>query len=363
MKNLYYLLAFITVMSVGCKPLSNVYNDLDSAPAPKTLTLALTTAYRSNDDAKTNIPTILNTKYGDYPNGSTATVSFALPTSVPLVADSLYAHVAYTLVTADYTFPGNTFADLSDAGIINYLNYKYPTPAANQLAVLTYVWFLSGASASSGTTVTDSFLFINGLWTKIYTVSPVQYTSVNRGVNFNFIAADLPNLPSYFNAFLQNDPAVMATAKIGDIKYISYKYLTTNQKVLPLMYNGTNWVDRSSLNFLKLNGTWVPDPTVFVNIPATANNADYTYLNTITTISNSVARGNLAQFGDFNVQTGSQYFWSDADIAAGLAAILLHKISSPIIGIPYKVTYYIYTGSTSAATKIFIYNGTAFVAQ
>ncbi len=368
-------MAFVMLAMASCRPLDGVYKNLDANPTPQTIAISLSTtdyqslpssvyayashAFKSNDDAKLYIPTILNTYYGNSAEGSVAAVTFSYGTSVPLVADSLYAHVAYTLATTDYTFPGNSYADLSASGIINWLNYRYPSPANNQLAVLTYVYYESGATASAGTTVTDSFLYTGGVWTKIYTVSPAQYTLVNRGVNFYFTATDLANLPSYFNQFLLNDPTVMATAKVGDIKYVSYKYTATYQKVLPLTYNGTNWINNASLNFLKLNGTWVPDPTVYITEPD-APGADYTYLAT-TTIGTASGRSNLAQYGDFNIQSTSTYYWSDADITAAFAAILLHKFPSAPIGVPYKITYYVYSGSTSTASKTYKFNGTAFV--
>jgi len=360
MKKIYYLLAFVALAFVSCNPLDNTYKALDATPAPQTLTLTITTSYASTTAAKAGIPTLLNTKYGDYANGSTATITFPLPTTVPLVADSLYAHVAYTLLPADYTFPGNTFADLSASAVINYLNYKYPTPAANQLAVLTYLYFETNVTASTGTTTTDSFLYLNGAWAKIYTVSPTQYASVNRGVDNFFSSTDQANFPSYFNAFLLNDPRVMATAKAGDIIYVSFRYTATYQKVLPMMFNGTTWVDKSTLNFLKLNGTWVPDPTVYVTEPAVGNNPDMVFLSG-TSIGSAAARANVLQYGDFNIESSSQYYWSDTDLQAAFAAILLHKFPTPTQGIPYKVTYYAYTGSDAAVTKTYYFNGTAFI--
>jgi hypothetical protein len=364
MKKIYYLIAIITIAFASCKPLSNVYNDMDAHPVLQTIKTSTTTAYVSYDAAKAGIPTLLNTKYSDYPEGSSAIVSFPITSGSAFVADNLLSHNAYTMLAADYIFTGNTTAYLTSAGAINYLNFKYPTPAANQLAVLTYLYFeASGGTATAGNLVTDSFLFLNNTWTKIYTISAAQYTNVGRGANGYFIATDVASLPAYFNAFLLDDPTVMATAKTGDVKFISYRYTATLQQVLPLTFDGTNWVNKSALNFLKFGGTWIPDPTVFVTIPATANNADYTYLAT-TTIGTESGRANVASFGDFDIRTnGAATAWSDADLTAALAAILLHKIASPIVGIPYKVTYAVYTGSVSTTIKNFKFDGTNFVVQ
>jgi len=359
MKKIYYLLAFVAIAFASCNPLDNTYKALDATPAPQSLTLTITTAYASTAAAKTAIPTLLNTKYGDYPNGSTATITY--PVAASITPDSTYTHVAYTLLPADY---GNSFGDFSAAQVLAYLNAKYPTPAANQLAVLTYVYFENGISASTPLPVTDSFLYLNGSWTKIYTISQAQYVSINRP-NGYFVSNstgtnDAPNLILYLNTFLKADPSVMGPAKVGDIKYVSFRYTATYQKVIPLMFDGTNWVDKLSLNFLKLNGTWVPDPTVYVTEPAVGNNPDIVFLST-TSIGTTAGRSNVLQYGDFNIESTSQYYWSDTDLQAAFAAILLHKFPTPIQGIPYKVTYYAYTGTDTAVTKTYYFNGTAFI--
>ena len=364
MKKLLYLLAFVTIMFASCDPMSNTYKSLDANPTPSTLSFGTTTTYTSFDAAKTGIASLLNTKYANYPDQSKATVSFPLAGTFTLAADNVLAHLAYTLVTADYNLV-TTFTDFTDANMLTYLSVKYPTPAANQVAVLTYNYYLSGATASSGTPVTDTFIYLNGAWIKAYTVSAAQYTSVNRGVNFYFTSADLTYLPAYLISFLNADPSVMAVAKAGDVKYVTYKTSATTIQLFPLVFNGTSWANNFPLNFLKLNGTWLPDPTVYITELDTTNygNPDYQYLNTLTTIGNATNRGNVAQYGDFNVQSTSSYYWSDSDIAAALAAILLHRIPSPVVGIPYTVNYFVYTGSTLAASKTFIYNGTAFIPQ
>jgi hypothetical protein len=391
MKKLYYLLALIAVVFASCDPLSQTYKTLDAVPKATAISLTLTSVeykllpssvysyntlnFKSFTDANTYVPAILTTRYPQATELATASISFnvAQSSSSVNVPDSTYTRIATTLAAADYIFPStilngntvpaNTTAYFTAAGAINYLNYKYPTPFANQLAVLTYLYFESGGTAATGNLTTDSFLFLNGAWTKVYTVSAAQYASVGRGTNNWFIATDVPTLTAYINTFLLNDPIVMATAKAGDIKYVSYRYLTTYQKILALTYDGTNWTLKQTLLFLKLNGTWIPDPTVYVTIPVGVS-ADYAYLKT-TTIGSDAARANVASFGDFDIRTnGATTAWSDADLTAGLAAILLHKFAAPIAGIPYKVTYYVYNGSVvSAATKTFKFDGAAFVLQ
>ncbi len=378
MKRIFYLLALIAVVFYSCDPLSKTYTTLDATPTlyTKTLNITLGSAdyaklstsiyankalvFKSTADANLYIPTILNAEYPQLDNGSNANVTFALATTQPIVPDSIYTHVAYTMVTADYTFPGNTFADLSASGVLNYLNYKYPNPVPNQLIVLTYVFFESGGTPSAGTTVTDSFMFVGGVWTKIYTVSPAQYASVNRGTNNWFLATDVANLPAYLNTFLKADPLVMATAKTGDIKYISYRFTTTNQKVIALTFDGTNWVDKQTLSFLKSGGTWIPDPTVYYTLVKT----DYSVVIANSTAGSAAGRANQASFGDFNIQSpGSTTYWSPTDLQAAMIAVLTADFPSPKINVPYKVSYLVFNGSTLFNTMVFINNGTAWAPQ
>jgi len=356
MKKIIYLLAFIAVAFASCDPLSKTYKDLDAQP--QTVNIALTTTYKSTADAKAAIPAVLsaNNSYNSYPEGSVLNVSFALPASQPIVPDSTYSHVAYTLVTSDYTFPGNTFPDLSATGVLNFLAYKYPTPAANQLSVLTYNYFESGYTASSGTITTDSFLFLNGSWTKIYTVSPAQYASVGRGLTNTFASADLKLIPTWLGSFLANDLTVStAVNNVGDLKYVSYRYATTYQKVLALMWNGTSWVDRDQASFIKQNGVWVP----IINVVFAK--ADYAVL-TNATMGTAAARANVVSFGDFNIQSPtSTTYWTDADLKAAIIFILKAKVPSPVVNNPYRVTYAVYTGTVSNVTGTYVYDGTNWI--
>jgi hypothetical protein len=355
MKKIIYLLAFIAVVFTSCDPLSKTYKDIDALP--QTVNVSLANTFKSTADAKAAIPGILaaNTTYSSYPEGSVLNVSFALPASQPIVPDSTYSHVAYTLVASDYAYAGSTTAtNLSATQVLAFLAYKYPTPVPNQLAVLTYSYFESGYS--TGVTTTDSFLYLNSTWTKIYTVSPAQYTSVGRGLTNTFNTADLKLIPTWLSSFLANDLSVSTAANnVGDYKYVSYRYATTYQKVLALMWNGTNWVDRDALSFIKQNGVWIPIITVVFA------KADYAAL-TNSTVGTAAARANVVSFGDFNIQSStSTTYWTDADLKAAIIVILKAKIPSPVVNNPYRVTYAVYTGTVSNVTGSYVFDGTNWI--
>ncbi|MEO6523484.1 MAG: hypothetical protein ABIN91_17505 [Mucilaginibacter sp.] len=395
MKKIYYLLALVIVAFASCKPLSKTYQDIDSAPLGDVKLTLSTTEYKSLpstnyafnsfnfktiNDANLSIPSILAIKYPVIADLKSASVSFAMdPTTSSIAApDFALARIATTLVTlADHTFPtstingnlipGNSVAYFTADAAINYLNYKYPTPAAYQMVVLTYNYLETGVTAAAGNTTTDTFVFLKNTWTKIYTISPAQYASVNRGSNNMFLTTDLPNIIYILNSILKEDVLLMSGTTTGTTIYVAYKYNTTDQRVQGLTYDGSNWISRQTLSFLKVKGVWLPDPTVTI-IEGIGVNDDYKWLNDPNNpiglaIGTATARANLASFGDYNINATGPTVWNDADLTASLAAILLHRFPTPVVGVPYKIVYSVFVSKVTQTSKVFIFNGTAFVLQ
>jgi hypothetical protein len=372
MKKIFYVLALIALGFTACQKQPNLlpssYTKMmtltlqqsDYQLLPSTAYPHSTFTFDNTADANTYIPQILNARDPQLGNGSTASVTYTVSAPYLKVADSVYKDVAYTLTNADYLLlPGNKYTDFSSAQILTWLPYKYPTAVANQLALLTFNYY------NSNTTVqTFSFLYQGGAWKQIYTISPAQYAAVGRGAYNQFTAADNANLAAYFNGFLKADVAVMATAKYGDIQYVSFDYYGggTFQRVLPLIYNGTAWVTTATVNntlaFVKSNGAWIADPTVYYTLttadtklignPNGTNNQ---------TIGTSAQRANLYQYGDFSN-------WAAADLNNAIILVLKTDFPNPKVNVNYKVTYLNYTGGTDVPTVLtFQYNGTTWVAK
>lgn len=377
MKKIFNLIfPLIAILVYSCNPLDDTYNDLEKNPAlnvktlnyilkatdykllASTVTANKTGSFTTIADANTNIPAILNKKFILYDNGSVANITY---TSTPVtikVADSTLTNVAYTVTTVDYTASatatGTTYKDYSAAQVLLFLNWKYPTPLANQLSLLTFDYYESGVTPSSGTPTTHSFVYLNGNWVKIYTINTTQYASVNRGNYGNFTTSDNPNLPAWFNTFLKSDALVMAKAKVGDVTYVSFKSTTNFQRVLPLTYDGTNWVTTpltvNTLTFLKKDGVWIPDPTIYYTLVT----ADYTYISGLT-FGSAAARANLASYKNFNISTGGATSWTNDDIQQALAAFLKYKYPSAAVDQVFKVIYYQYNfGVYSYPTMAFV---------
>jgi len=380
MKKIYYLLLLLPLAFTACQKQPIV-------PVPaltKTATLSFTLAaadyqllpatayphtslsFNTTADADSYIPTILNAKESaQLNNGSTAAVTYTLaaPAQTVVLADSVFKDVSYTLTNADYLLlPGNKYTDFTIAQMLSWLPYKYTTPVANQLAVLTFNYY------NSTTTVqTFSFLYLNGAWQQIYQVTPAQYTAFGRGAYNQFTTADAASLPADFNALLKADVAVAATAAYGQTEYVSFNYYVsgktggTYQRVMPLTFDGTNWVNpltptQATGNFLKTNGTWAP-VVVAPSISYTLTTAD-TKLIAASTVGTAAERTNLGSYGDFESS------WTTADLDSAMILVLTADFPKPQVNILYKVTYLAYVNSADVPTVLsFIYNGTAWVAQ
>lgn len=365
-KNILYVLTLVSLLFASCDPLKDAISDIKpSATNAKTMALTITTSYGSVAAANTGIAALLNKDYAQMPNGTKANVVY---NSVPVQikpADSVLSNISYTVTDADYAATnGNAFKTFSATNVLKFLATKYPAAVDKQLSVLNYVYFESGATASAGVPVTETFIYVNSEWVKAYHVSQAQYISAGKRTIFNFGAADEVNLTGYFNTFLKSDASVAAKAKTGDIKYVSFAYFassTNYQRIKTLIFDGTNWttkaVPSAPLSFLKKGGTWIPDPTVYY----TLIRADY---NTIgaSTAGTPAGRTNLAQFGSFDVSGGANN-WADADINAGLVVILNAKYASAPVDetVLYKVTYALFRGAGPTGVKSFAKTATGFV--
>ncbi|MNK01779.1 hypothetical protein D3C87_195870 [compost metagenome] len=371
-KNILYLLAFITVAFAACNPLKDEINNLKPAVVDKTVVIASTSNYQSVALANTGISALLNKSYLHLPDGTKANVTYnSVPTQIK-AADSLLASTGttptqYTVLAADYPLvSGNSNLNFNTANVIKFLDIKFPSKVENQLIVLTYNYFENGA-VNPAVQVTETFLYLNGAWTKAYQVTQAQYASVGKVNVFNFGSADEPNLVGYFNTFLKSDASVSGKAKVGDVKNVSFTYFSSSklyQRIKALIFDGVNWgtkpVPASALSFLKKNGTWIPDPTVYYTLVV----ADFAVLNGDEgkKIGTDAARANAIRFASFDV-TGGGNNWTEDEIMNVLLLILKTKYPNAPIDetVLYKITYGVFKGSVTPTVKSFAKTSTGFV--
>jgi len=387
MKKIYYLLALAAITVAGCQKQPIVGAGGSGANEVKTLSLTLassdysslgssvyasaTKSFNSDADAKTYIPTILNSEYPQLSNGSKANITFSEQLGLqPVLVDSVYKDQQYTLVTtpvSDYKLlPGNNFNDFSMAQALAWLPYKFPAPAATQQEILTFAYYNGQAT----TTSTFAFLYFNGVWRQAYLLTPAQYAAVGRPAFSQFTSADNANIPSYLNAILKADLSVMATAKAGSVQYVSFNYYNsakvTTQRVLTMVFDGANWAPASTttntLLFLKTGGTWSPDPTVYYTL--TATDIQLIASSGIGGAAFAATLTNLGKYGDFESTWNSLSTPNPTSyLDQAMILVLTNDFPSPKVNIPYKVTYLAYNNSTDVPTVLtFTYSGTAWIA-
>src|ERR1700753_3736761 len=233
MKKIFYLLAALVIVISACQKQPNL---LPTTGYVKSMNLTLqasdyqllpTSVYAntaagfySYGDANAFIPVILAARDPQLADGSKANVTFNLLTPNVKLPDSTYKDLTYTVTPSEYKpLTGNTYGDLDAADVLNYLKAKYTSPQNDQLVILTYVLY-----TGTDNTVTNSFLYVNNNWMKIYQITPAQSTFHGEGKYDQFEAADNAHLLSYFNYFLKNDPTIADTVQTGDVEYISYSW-------------------------------------------------------------------------------------------------------------------------------------------
>ena len=229
--------------------------------------------------------------------------------------------------------------------------------------------------------LTGSFLYLSGAWVQAYQISNAQYASIGKGQYNQFTAStDAAYLVSYLNGLLKTDPIVAGTAAYGNTKYVSFNYYNntvtpavTSQRVLELVFNGTNWVTGSvpaitttaTGTFTKAAGVWSGDPTVYYTVGGVGS-ADLTLLSTSniggTTLASDLA--STIKYGDFDtywisLSPNKDNTW----LNQAFILILTHDFPTPKLNTPYKVTFLYYTGGKDVSTTYsYTYNGTAWAA-
>ncbi|WBL25535.1 hypothetical protein [Zunongwangia sp. HGR-M22] len=143
MKKFFTLIVGLTtLLSVGCDPMDDIYDDIDTSFVNEAileieltdedyemLGLEETKNFNSVDEAIALIPNLLSKKYPTLTKNSSATVSFNVS------GGTAYRVTEYTAVNSDYT-GDKYFADLND--VQSFLSNKYPEAKEGDYVVLTY---------------------------------------------------------------------------------------------------------------------------------------------------------------------------------------------------------------------------------
>lgn len=384
MKKIFYLLSSLMLVFTACDPMEDVYEELDKAKAPYTkkglsykmtdTDYKTTTKYFATEEAAAAaIPTLLNTKFPALENGSSAIVTYNLLTDgYDFLGNTVSSYTTYELTTSeDYKLGGTNYSNFDRwSQVETFLNAKYPVSAIpegqtaeGRLVTLTYTWYNSNTSPTSST-VTDSYYYVGGEWHDTYYVSDANYASVDRNRSYAFTPGDVELLPAYFNNFLKGEFFAAQPREVVYVKYaIRQSSSSTTQHVMAMMFDGTNWnkvaksdvvITVSTLQFAKINGSWVPDLTKSYKL---VSPDDYVWISQQPSLGTTAQLANLGDYKNFYQSwSGSANYWSNDNIKVALAALLKQKFSNEVPGQKFEVTYDYYLSGNKVGTMLFQLN-------
>lgn len=390
MKKLIYIAAsFMAILTTSCDPMEDVYDELDAMSPDnyKTdMTLTLSPAdyeevedaanvpayvwednyFASEQQAATVIPMILEAKYPQLGNGTTAAVTYQ---KLQFNYSDKGASARTSLVLTekdDYALGGARYANFDSwEQVSTFLKAKFPADSVakpeGRLVTLTYDWYNSSIPNPRTNTRTRDYYFVNGQWEQTYKVTENDYAAFERNRYNNFTAADEKQLPAIFNKLLKEN----VLAEAGNVHYVSYAYYNgskTQQEVMPLVYDGNNWsqvmaniTNQATLQFAKKNGIWVPDVTIKYSLVG----ADYAWIaDPANGLGTESARTNLSNYGNF-----STYSWTQEQIVAAIAALIKHKYPNMDEGQKFIVSYDTYPGGVKELALILRASGSYTQAQ
>jgi hypothetical protein len=359
MKKIIYLLSSLMLVFTACDPMEDVYEELDKMNPDVYVTnmnielekkdyellkgkpVAKNYYFASEEEAAELIPAILDKKYPQLGDGTSATVGFNKLT-FKFKGNQVSSVVKYEVSSDDYSALGHRYGNFDSSNeMIEFLEYKYPNAEENMLVVLTYDYYTGRTNE-----VTDSFYFMDGAWRNIYHVTDEDYAKVDRGRYDNFTSADDDMMPVFFNKFLSDN---IIGANAGDVEYVSYAYYSnrkTTQNIYTMMFDGKKWnavtenvAKGSSLAFAKKNGVWKPDLTIRYTLVA----ADYQWIAANPALGTETNRSNLANYGNFyQSNPNSSNYWSMDQVTAALGALIKSKYPNAEVGQKFQVTYAAY---------------------
>lgn len=346
MKKLLLLITVISMAFVGCEPMDDIYEDIDTSlkvEGSADLTLSEDDyadlelddeRFMNLDEAKALIPGLLEKKYPAFTENSLATVTFNL--FDPVVP------VEYTVTSADYAeagLDGDYFT--SEAAIYDFLETKYVQEKNGFHVDLTYniladeiVFTLEYADYSViqeelGDTYPDA------------TSNAAKYGSftVDSGSS-NYWSEDM--IIEALGAFI--------SVEYGDVK--GQKYNVTYE-----VYNGTYTDDQSmTVQF---------DGNNYVAVGGTAYelvDADYDMIISALSSTYPLATENMANYGNFERRDYKDSYWSDAMVVEALNLVLDAQFPAAVEGDQFFVTYAKYDGSSDrVGTMALIKSGDSFI--
>lgn len=375
MKKFLFLMTIISMTFVGCEPMDDIYEEIDTdlsvqGVADYTLTeedyeeLDLGFAnFNSIADAKEMLPEFLSNKYPVWGKGSLATVTFDIYAPKRDEKDL----IVYQATAEDYAAYGDDAYPNFDRmwQVTDLIEDKFADVPDRTLISLTYDYYEGGTTERN-----DGFLLVNGEWIYAVGFTEDEYNAMGESyANFSNEDEADAKIPVFLAEKFKYEPAEQ-----GEIVPVMYKLYgddvydidgdgnvdenTTSSFVKYFVFNGTSWLPYTNtvsetIQFGHDGETWIPDNTIQYSFTT----EDYALVASELASVYSAQAGNLDSYGNFN-RTGGSTSWDDDMMLAAINVVLNNLDSSAEVGQKYMVSYVIYAGGYSIETKSVIKDST-----
>ena len=346
MKKLLLLITVISMAFVGCEPMDDIYDDIDTSlqvegTADLTLsdedykTLELDDERFANlEEAKALIPALLKTKYPAFTANSLATVTFNLFDPIEIEE--------YTVTASDYSEAGLAGEYFSgEAAIYDFLQSKFVQEKDGFHVDLTY------------NILADEIVFAleyedyGVIQDELGDKYPDQTANAAKYGSFTGVPE--------FNTYWSQEMIIEALGAFISVEYgdvIGQKYNVTynvfngkyaEPQSMTVQFDGNNYIEVGGTSYELVEG-------------------DYDLIVSALSDTYPVATASMVDHGNFDRRDSEDAYWTDAMVTEALNIVLDTQFPSAAEGAQFVVTYAKYDGSSDrVGTMALIKSGDSYV--
>lgn len=358
------MLVLAALVMVACDPMKETYEQMESDPPAIVNDVEFTMNdddydvadapfgnFSSEDDAKEGIPKVLDARYPQLGEGSSAIVHYDLYNGSSPDLRGTY-NVA-TVSDADYEALGFNYGNFNSnyqADLVTWANYKYPDAEDGDHADVTFKFYNGTVN-----TATERVVYTVAYdWQFAFVLPDEVYGDFfgESGTDFSNQDEGEEKMPVYLNYLLSSGSDYNTlTLEAGTKMVVQYNYDDSynggneNEPAVALyIFNGTEWKSYSdgyqvSQETLKLGNDgdkWVPDNT----IKYTMVGDDYTFVAAEYADINPAGSASMSQYGNYDIT-----LWSTEEVQGSISQILSRNFGDAEEGQKYLVSYSVWTGS------------------
>ncbi|MEO9475788.1 MAG: hypothetical protein ABJG41_09645 [Cyclobacteriaceae bacterium] len=368
MKKIYNIILGLALISTfGCEPLGDTYDELDATDPGLVLDFDYTLTeddyelvdnsfpnFGGEDEAKEKVPTIMAANFGHLGNGSSAVVTYDVYNgSSPYFGSGSEV----TVSEADYDALGYSYGNFDDLDedLPIFAAYKMPDASTGAYIDVTHNYY--NGSYTEDDVVNRVVKTSAYGWMYVWNLPGDSYKDFFQEPFSNFSDSDeaeakIPTyLPEAFR-FAEEGTSIL----VGYIYYdggvvedLAHFTLVDGEWVI---YGDAFQVSPQSLSFGLIDGVWVPDNTIKVQLGFTA----YQAIGGATATSNPAGSESILAYSNFDIS-----LWSSAQIFDAITAYLKDTYPNSEEGQKYLVTYDTWEPGNGTADLYVILEGGEYV--